>query len=1270
MFVDRGEGGYSGTGGGGDGRRRRLCVGGGKLGKTTLVEAAPNEVFYSFHRDEIPAASLLHPCKVTFLRKGVELPSGISSFVCRRVYDTENKCLWWLTDKDYTNERQEEVDQLLDKTRLEMYGAAQSEGRSPKPLNGQSGIQQLRPGSESVHNSTSPLPSQVKGKKRDRGEQASDPVKRERVSRGDDTDCGQLSPDNILRSEIAKITHNGGLVDFEGVEKFVQLMQPGTAERKLDLACRLMLVGVITVTDNFDCLGWFLQLRGLPVLDEWLQEVHKGKIGEVNNQKESDGSVEEFLLVSLRALDKLPVNLHALQTCNVGKSVNQLRSHKHSEIQKKARSLVDTWKKRVEAEMNIIDAKSGSSRGGSWPSRSVLSEVSHVGNNRRNGGTFGPTQSFACKTPCDKLGSTSSTKSAASVISSGGSGKELNSTALVGGGSSDVPLATIKEEKSSSSSHSQNNSQSSSSDRGRSSTAGSVNLSKMSGGVSRLRKSNLLLKGQPGNHDRATDVSPVEHGSSHRLIVRLPNTGRSPAPSANGSSFEDPTATVVKVSPSAESEKLDHHDIKVKGKSDDALKASGASNTNMDEGNASSNVVPCSDRRTAEDGEKPTEVSKVAASPLASPTALGGGDDVGMNLLASVAAGEVSRSDVSRSDPEDSCSENDTKSRQFDDNTAQSSDLPDNGANDCATADGKVASICAEEKTEECSGQINSSSGDLQRNAFGSYLKSDGKPGLVKDDSVVLSLKMLQKETRWMVKELTIKFPEDSACETVEKDNEASPSRSCLDVGREDKRGILTEEKPPITANSHLESIGGEKDATTIPSGSVDFVCMEMKDEKAIESKAVSQTERREKQLTDLSSSNLGQNKECVEEKSEPKDVSGRCTDGPTPHEEPSTNPVQQTEQCVKSIRVRLDETEAGGMGECSSSANGGSSVKLDFDLNESFPVDDGSQGEVAKSSVPGHLSPVYLCPLPFPVSSMSPSFPASVTVASAAKGPFFPPENLLKSKGELGWKGSAATSAFRPAEPRKVLEMPISTSDSPPVDSKKGRPRLDIDLNVLDETCLESGPLDFVVVDLIVIVWCIPKSGLNASSRDFDLNNGPGFEEGPTETAPRAKNNVQFVSPIPGLRMNVAEQGNFSSWFAPPSNSYSAIAIPSVLSGRGEQSYPIVPATGSPRIMGPPSGGTSFGPEFYRGPVYRPLLLFLFPMLPHFNGGTLRSRWYRFGRRDERLSSTSRQLPISGPQVSADEHMKMYQMAALKRKEPDGGRDGDRASYKQPSWQ
>jgi hypothetical protein len=74
-----------------------------KLNKAIQLNAAPNEIFYSFHQDETSAVSLLHPCKVAFLRKGVELPAGISSFVCRRVYDIDNKCLWWLTDKDYIN---------------------------------------------------------------------------------------------------------------------------------------------------------------------------------------------------------------------------------------------------------------------------------------------------------------------------------------------------------------------------------------------------------------------------------------------------------------------------------------------------------------------------------------------------------------------------------------------------------------------------------------------------------------------------------------------------------------------------------------------------------------------------------------------------------------------------------------------------------------------------------------------------------------------------------------------------------------------------------------------------------------------------------------------------------------------------------------------------------------------------------------------------------------------------------------------------------------
>lgn len=76
-----------------------------KLAKGSLLDGVPNEIFYSFNKEEIPAASLLHPCKVAFLPKGSELLTGTSSFVCWRVYDIEKQCLWWLTDPDFFNVR-------------------------------------------------------------------------------------------------------------------------------------------------------------------------------------------------------------------------------------------------------------------------------------------------------------------------------------------------------------------------------------------------------------------------------------------------------------------------------------------------------------------------------------------------------------------------------------------------------------------------------------------------------------------------------------------------------------------------------------------------------------------------------------------------------------------------------------------------------------------------------------------------------------------------------------------------------------------------------------------------------------------------------------------------------------------------------------------------------------------------------------------------------------------------------------------------------------
>ncbi|KDP39985.1 hypothetical protein JCGZ_03516 [Jatropha curcas] len=185
----------------------------------------------------------------------------------------------------------------------------------------------------------------------------------------DDGDSGDSGPESIWKSEIAKFTEKGGLVDSEGVEKLLQLMKPEKNGKKIDLVGRSVLAGVVAATDKFYCLDRFVHLRGLHVFDEWLQDVLKGKIGDGSGSKDSEKSIEEFLEVVLRALDKLPTNIYALQTCTIGKLVNHLGTHKNLEIRKKARSLVDAWKKRVDAE---IDRDHGFKPPVVWPTRTRL----------------------------------------------------------------------------------------------------------------------------------------------------------------------------------------------------------------------------------------------------------------------------------------------------------------------------------------------------------------------------------------------------------------------------------------------------------------------------------------------------------------------------------------------------------------------------------------------------------------------------------------------------------------------------------------------------------------------------------------------------------------------------------------------------------------------------------------------------------------------------------------------------------------------------------
>ncbi|KAI7757085.1 hypothetical protein M8C21_028485 [Ambrosia artemisiifolia] len=1147
-----------------------------------------------------------------------------------------------------------------------MHGAVQAGGRSPKPLNGPNGPAQLKASSDNVQN----VSSHAKSKKREHGVHNSESTKRDRSSKVDDADSGQVRPEQILKTEIAKITDKGGLVDFVGVEKLVQLMRPDKTEKKLDLTCRTMLVDVISATDKFDCLGQFVHQKGLQVLDEWLQEIHKGKIGD-GSPKENDKSIEEFLFSLLCALDKLPVNLHALQTCNVGKSVNHLRSHKNSEIQKKAMSLVSTWKRRVEAEMNIIETKSNTIRGGSLPNKQMISEVSHIGGARRVGGSsseVGPKSSASQPSPL---------KAPQPKQSSG----DAIAKSPTSPGSTKLSPSSAKEGRSTS--QSPNNSQSCSSDHGKAGTSSVSKISssdlhsknsgngfhgatipgaqKEAGKTGYLSRSFASEKGSPTRHstERVPDASLVDNGNSSSLIVRLPNTGRSPTQTGSLESAEDSSTISGKGSLSAPSKKQEQ---KISGKID-SLQGNNVPNPNTgndlsrgkegpilpDEEHGKKDASGSSSGVTPQPGKlyEPSYSSINALvescakfSEASVPPSIG--DVGGINLLASVAAGEMSRSDLSPA-----CSP------------------------DCS-------SHVPEGNSE--GNNINVANGDVLVKQIGSVGGDTNNTGSVN-----------------MMEDATNMKPNSRSALEEDKCRDDKPIRNS--VGPLDA----------AAASVKLETSQINEEAASLSSSD-----MHEDDKKLVH-----------KRLTDqpVATTSCGDiDLKPKYEETDDKKAHENMDSGPSVSERAYGN----MEKDNKAPVVAMQEVRTCGKVTDVTEANcaGDRTVKLDFDLNEVLPSDDGIQCDVEKAAI--HA--------PNPLPSNNKSWSGLITVAAAAKGPFYPSESLSRGKPELGWKGSAATSAFRPAEPRKV-DVPVPDSRT----SKPARALFDFDLNVgvedanqpngssgldLDLNACEESP---EAAHLSVSTSSRPSrsalpGGLN-SSRDFDLN-GPGMEEVGGESATFSKNGMQFISSVPNVRMNNMDMGNFSTWF-PPNNSYSAITIP------------------SQRMLTPVTSSTSLNPEMFRGPVLSssPAVAFpstayqysafpfetnfslpsisntfssvsnayvdsssssggplCFPAIPSVGPNGVMSMPYRpyymglpggsanvgpdgrkwgsqgldlnAGPGDDKLATTLRQLPLGG----GDEQLRMFhQMAAgggsaTKRKEPDGSWDGNRSVWNSPS--
>ncbi|XP_073273058.1 uncharacterized protein [Primulina huaijiensis] len=1264
-----------------------------------------------------------------------------------------------------------------------MHATLQPGDRSPKQVNTPSSTVQLKPGCDSGQNSGTTFPAQVKVKKRDRTDHGADSVKRERSSRANDEDFVQFKPGINFKAEIARITEKGGVTDVDGVEKLIQLMQSDRMERNRDLLSRSMLAGVMAATDKVECLNRFVQLRGLPVLDEWLQEIHKGKIGDGNNLKDGDKSVEEFVLVLLRALDKLPVDLHALQTCNIGRSVNHLRSHKNLEIQRKARSLVDTWKKRVEAEMNSIDTKSGSAQDISvWPSKSRLPEASHGGSKTPSGSDIAlkssATQNYALKTtstrPSHGDSNIKSTSSPGPLKSSSSpaSGKE-SQPRVSSGGTPDVPL--MKEDRSTSSIQSNNCCQSpSGKEDGRSSSAGLLPVNKISTSTIRTRKNSgihgvpvtgiqketsssrgslaqkttVLDKSQPSSPFGRALEGPITEGSSHKLIVAISNQVRSPAHGVSGESLEDPGLMSSRASSPALLDKHEQFEHTSKDKTDswqnndskDLLTGSG-------EGAGSPVALPEEERSVTTDDSRrlseglPKNQLKTSRSQVSSfspmnaliescakysgaNSSLSLEDNGGMNLLASVAAGEMSRSDlasptdsteISTPAVEENCGADEEKSKSSPENYMSAvpskycidADDKEQSALECSlvsedglhvpkkvsvkfTGDNECTPLHTPEdvNSREGSKHLNSSSLDSRKNIHNnldtvekSNVKTDsissenvmddkfdedihedtsrsiGSNGILNRKTHEIKVKVMEEKAGTVMDEGNLMTEFAGSKQLCEGDNKKDLSEgsstgnnlqqkftAIIVSGFAERENSVKLQQTACGENSVSKGVDEVNFGKSVEKGSKNFI---IKSELPNFSEVVVRNADIERHSLATSCSGSDDLKNQKGTNVESKKMLERESHSERGCSVDHAAPQKTEFKGPKSSSIQTDEAQNRDsiVGEACSSAAGQThtDTKIKFDLNEGFSADDGKYGEPVSLVSSGSTNVHIINSVPFSVNSALAGNSASITVAAAAKGPFVPPDDLVRSKGELGWKGSAATSAFRPAEPRKFLETAFGSMSNACSDAsigKQGRTPLDFDLNVPDERVLEeiasrdsamavgstigfvsnhatllndslssvivpgSGGLD---LDLNRVdeanenAYCStsnyqkvegsmarikPLGGLPTGDgrRDFDLNDGPIVDNASAEQfsiRKQVKGGIPSQLHPPGLRMNSPGVGSYSSWF-PPGNTYSTVTIPTILPDRGDPPFPVFPPGAPQRAF----GVTPLTPDVYRGSV------------------------------------------------------------------------------------
>ncbi|KAL8138919.1 hypothetical protein V2J09_004920 [Rumex salicifolius] len=90
-----------------------------KEGGGTCQACDSRELYYTFHIEEFGAESVMHKCVVNYVPLHKQLPNRrqFPGFIVQRVYDTENRELYELTDEKFEDTRRLEIDRLLNETK-------------------------------------------------------------------------------------------------------------------------------------------------------------------------------------------------------------------------------------------------------------------------------------------------------------------------------------------------------------------------------------------------------------------------------------------------------------------------------------------------------------------------------------------------------------------------------------------------------------------------------------------------------------------------------------------------------------------------------------------------------------------------------------------------------------------------------------------------------------------------------------------------------------------------------------------------------------------------------------------------------------------------------------------------------------------------------------------------------------------------------------------------------------------------------------------------